>query len=142
MAEITLLSAREAADGFRFIYQGGAPICRTCPYRHACLTLEPGRRYEVTKVRAVSHPCALQETEARVVEVRPLPRPLVVDSRSAVVGGSVETGRDSCRRLDCPNWEICAGPTLPAKQRFRIESVQPEPAECRIGRSLRRVEAI
>ena len=142
MAEITLLSEAEASEGFRFVYQGGAPICRSCPYRQACLTLDAGRRYEVTKVRAVAHPCALQETTARVVEVRPLARTIVVDSRSAVVGGSVEVGRYACRRLDCPNWEVCAGPSLPAKQRFRIESVEPEPAECRIGRPLRRVEAV
>ena len=142
MAEITLLSEAEASEGFHFIYQGGAPICRTCPYRHACLTLDAGRRYEVVKVRAVAHPCALQETTARVVEVKPVTRPLLVDSRSAVVGGSVEMGRYACKRLDCPNWDACAGPSLPPKQRYRIESIQAEPAECRIGRSLRRVEAI
>jgi uncharacterized protein (UPF0179 family) len=142
MAEITLLSETQAQPGFHFIYQGGAPICRTCPYRHACLTLDVGRRYEVVNVRAVSHPCALQETTARVVEVRPTPRPLVVDSRSAIVGGTVEVGRYPCARLDCPNWEVCAGPALPPKQRYRISTVQPEAAECRIGRKLKRVEAV
>jgi uncharacterized protein (UPF0179 family) len=142
MPDITLLSEKEAQPGFHFVYQGGAPICRTCPYQHACLTLDPGRRYEVVKVRAVTHPCALQETSAHVVEVKPIPRSLVVDSRSAIVGGSVEAGRFACNRLDCPNWDVCAGPSLPTKQRYRIESVQAQPAECRIGRSLRRVEAI
>jgi uncharacterized protein (UPF0179 family) len=142
MADITLLSEAQAAPGFRFVYQGGAPICRTCPYRHACLTLEAGRRYEVTKVRPVSHPCALQETDAKVVEVRAVARSLVVESRSAVVGGSVDVSRYPCARLDCPNWEICAGPALGPKQRFRVASVVPEPAECRIGRNLKRVEAV
>lgn len=142
MADITLLSKAQAAPGFSFVYQGGAAICRTCPYRHACLTLDPGRRYEVTKVRAVTHPCALQESEANVVEVRPVPRPFVVESRSAVVGASVEVGRFPCARLDCPNWGICAGPTLPPKQRFRVERVRDGPAECRIGRTLKTVEAV
>ncbi len=141
MPDITLLGVAEAHDGFEFVYQGGAPVCRTCPYRHACLTLDPGRRYAVTKVRAVTHPCALQETDAHVVEVRPVPRPLVVDAQSAVVGGSVEVGRFPCRRLDCSNWSICAGPSLPPKQRYRIEAVVEEPAECRIGRTLKRVDA-
>jgi uncharacterized protein (UPF0179 family) len=142
MAEITLIATAEARDGYRFVYQGGAPVCRTCPYRHACLTLDVGRQYELTKVRPVTHPCALQESEAHVVEVKPVARSLVVESRSAVVGGSVEMGRYACRRIDCPNWSICAGPTLPPKQRFRIEKVDPEPAECRIGRTLKRVEAV
>jgi len=142
MPEITLLGIAEAREGFEFTYQGGAPVCRTCPYRHACLTLDPGRRYAVTKVRPVTHPCALQETEAHVVEVKLVPRPLVVDSRSGIVGSQVEVGRFPCRRLDCPNWWICAGPEVPAKQRFRIERVDPEPAECRIGRTLKRVDAV
>jgi uncharacterized protein len=142
MADITLLATGEAHEGYEFVYEGGAPVCRTCPYRHACLTLDPGRRYVVTKVRPVHHPCALQETEANVVEVKLTSRPLVVEARSAVVGSSVEVGRYPCRRLDCPNWWVCAGPQLPAKQRYRIERVEPEPAECRIGRTLKRVDAV
>ena len=49
MAEITLLATAEAHEGYQFVYQGGAPICRTCPFRHACLTLDPGRQYSVTR---------------------------------------------------------------------------------------------
>jgi uncharacterized protein (UPF0179 family) len=142
MAEITLIASRQAREGFEFVFQGAAPVCRTCPYRHACLTLDPGRRYAITRVRPVTHPCALQESEANVVEVQPVARALVVDARSAIVGSSVETGRFSCNRLDCPNWNICAGPSLPTKQRYRIEKVHPELAECRIGRTLKRVDAV
>jgi uncharacterized protein (UPF0179 family) len=142
MTEITLIATTESREGYEFVYQGGAPVCRTCPYRHACLTLDVGRHYAVTKVRPVTHPCALQESEAHVVEVKAVPRPLVVDSGSAVVGSSVEVGRYPCRRMDCPNWWVCAGPNLPAKQRFRIERVDPEAAECRIGRTLKRVDAV
>jgi uncharacterized protein len=142
MPEITLLAVAESQPGFEFTYLGGGPVCRTCPFRHACLTLDAGRRYVVTRVRDVTHPCALQETQAHVVEVKPVPRSLVVDARSAIVGSQIEVGRFPCRRLDCPNWSICAGPALPPKQRFRVESVEDGPAECRIGRTLKRVEAI
>ncbi|MFI5413030.1 MAG: UPF0179 family protein [Candidatus Lutacidiplasmatales archaeon] len=142
MAEITLLAVSEAREGYDFLYQGGAPICRTCAFRHACLTLDPGRKYTVTKVRPVTHPCALQESDAHVVEVKAVARELVVDARSAVVGSSVEAGRYPCRRLDCPNWSICAGPSLPPKQRYRIERVDDAVAECRIGRTLKRVDAV
>jgi uncharacterized protein (UPF0179 family) len=142
MADITLIGVNEAREGFEFVYGGGAGVCRTCPYRHACLTLDAGRRYTITKVRPVTHPCALQETDAHVVEVKPVARPLLVESAGAVVGSSVDIGRFSCRRLDCPNWWDCAGPTLPPKQRYRIERVDPAPAECRIGRTLKRVDAV
>jgi len=142
MAEITLLAIAESHEGFQFVYEGGGPVCRTCPYRHACLTLDPGRKYVVTKVRPVTHPCALQESDAHVVEVKPVARELVIDSRSAVAGSSVEVGRYPCRRLDCPTWWVCAGPTLPSKQRYRIQTVDAGPVECRIGRTLKRVEAV
>ncbi len=142
MVEITLLSHEQAKVGAEFVYMGGAPICRTCAYRHACLTLDPGRRYRVTKVRPIQHPCALQETAANVVEVEATPRVLVVESMSAVAGSAIETGRYPCNRIDCPNWQVCAGPSLPAKQRFQIRTVQPGPAECLIGRKLKRVEAV
>ncbi len=142
MPDITLLATRQSRPGFTFTYQGPAPVCRTCPYRHACLTLDVGRRYEVTRVRPVEHPCALQETTANVVEVRPLPRTLLVDAPSAIVGSSVETGRYACARLDCTHWDNCAGPSLPPKQRYRVEAVDPAAALCLIGRSLKRIDAV
>ncbi|MCI4349558.1 MAG: UPF0179 family protein [Thermoplasmata archaeon] len=142
MPDITLLSRDQARAGFEFVYQGGGPVCRKCPYRLACLTLDAGRRYRVERVRPVEHPCALQETIANVVEVTPIARTLVVEARSAIVGSSVETGRYACGRLDCSNYEVCAGPAMPAKQRYHIARIHPEVAECRIGRTLKRVEAV
>jgi uncharacterized protein (UPF0179 family) len=141
MADITLLATGQAHVGFEFTYQGAAPVCRTCPYRHACLTLDLGRRYSVTHVRPVEHPCALQETSANVVEVKAIPQSLFVDAPSAIAGASVEVGRFGCQRLDCPNWDRCAGPLLPPKQRFRVEAADPSAATCLIGRRLRRIDA-
>ncbi|MGI0053154.1 MAG: UPF0179 family protein [Thermoplasmata archaeon] len=142
MVGITLLSTAQAKPGFRFTYVGGAPVCRSCPYRHACLTLDAGRRYEVSRVRPVEHPCALQEVPASVVEVVPVARELVVDATAAVAGSAIEVGRYDCRRLDCPNWGACAGPSIPPRQKFRIEKVHPGAAECRVGRTLRLIEVI
>ncbi len=67
---------------------------------------------------------------------------MVLDPQSAVVGATVDVERYACRRLDCPNWTVCAGPTLPSKQRFRVTQVENERAECRIGRTLRRAEVV
>lgn len=142
MAEITLIASGQARPGFQFTYEGAAPVCRTCPYRHACLTLDTGRRYEVTHVRPVQHPCALQETVASVVEVRAVARPAVVEARAAIVGSSVEVARYSCRRLDCPTYDLCAGPRVPARQRFRVDAVDGDAAPCLIGRELKRVNAV
>ena len=54
----------------------------------------------------------------------------------------MEVGRFPCNRLDCPNWDPCAGPSLPPKQKFQIMTAHPEPVECRIGRTLKRVDAV
>ncbi len=142
MPEITLIAHQEAKEGYEFIYQGGAPVCRTCPYRQACLTLDPGRRYSIVRVRPITHPCAMQEAEANVVEVRAVPRTLVVDARAATVGARIEVGRYACSRLDCPHWSVCAGPSLPPKQQYHIERVDAAPVDCRIGRTLKQVEAV
>ncbi len=142
MPDITMIARTQARPGFVFYYQGGAGPCRPCPYRNACLTLEPGHRYQVQSVRPVVHPCALQEVEASVVDVAPVPRALVVEAGAAVEGSTVEASRFACSRLDCPNWEACAGPSLPTKSKFRIVRVDPAKATCLIGRNLKRVEAV
>lgn len=142
MPDITLIRTRQAVPGFTFTYLGAAPACRTCPYRNACLTLEIGRRYEVKRVRPVTHPCALQEDEASVVEVAALPRPLVTEGDGVLVGSTIEVGRYPCGRMDCPNWEVCAGPSLAGKQRYQVRRVEEERTTCLIGRRLKRVEGI
>lgn len=142
MPEITLIAKEQARPGFVFTFMGAAPVCRTCPYRQACLTLDTGRRYEIVGVRPVSHPCALQETEARVVEVAARPRTLLVDGPAAVAGATVEVGRTECSRLDCPNWDDCAGPSLGPKARYRVVSAETERTTCLIGRNLKRVEGV
>jgi uncharacterized protein len=142
MPDITMIAQAQARPGFVFFYQGGAGPCRPCPYRNACLTLDPGHRYEVKAVRAVKHPCALQETDAKVVEVAAVPRPLLVESGAAIEGSTVELGRFACARMDCPNWDACAGPSLGDRSKFRIVKVDPAKATCLIGRNLKRVEAL
>jgi uncharacterized protein (UPF0179 family) len=130
MPDITMIAQTQAKPGFVFFYQGGAG------------PLEAGHRYQVQAVRAVKHPCALQETDAKVVEVAPVPRPLLVEAGAAFEGSTVEQGRFSCSRLDCPNWDACAGPSLADKSKFRIVKVDPTKAVCLIGRNLKRVEAV
>ncbi len=142
MVDITLLSRYQAKPGFTFVYQGATPPCRPCPFRNACLTLEPGHRYRVDRVRSVEHPCALQEVPAPVVEVSPIARTLVVDTPGAVENATVEVERYPCNRMDCPNWEVCAGPALDGRSRYRVLRVEEGRATCLIGRTLKRVEAV
>jgi hypothetical protein len=140
MATITLLSARQAKPGFVLNYMGATPVCGPCRFRNACLTLDAGHRYQVKAVRSVKHPCALQENEACVVEMENVPRTLVVDAVGAVEGATVEVARYSCKRLDCPRWEDCAGPTLGPRSKFTIDDIMEENV-CLAGRRVKVVLA-
>lgn len=140
MATITLLSHEQAKPGYSFYYLGGAAPCGPCKFRNACLTLEPGHRYTVKNVRPLKHKCALQETDANVIEVDPAPRTTVVNAGGAVVGSSVEVARYDCDILECPHWMDCAGPTLGDRTKFVVQEVLEEKV-CLAHRHIRVISA-
>lgn len=140
MTTITLLSHQQANVGFQFHYLGATSPCGPCRFRNACLTLEPGHRYVVKNVRPLKHKCALQETDANVIEVDPVPRTLVVEASGAVVGSGVEVSRYRCNLLHCPHWHDCAGPSLADRTKFVVQEVMEEKV-CLAGRRIRVVSA-
>jgi hypothetical protein len=140
MATITLLSVNQARPGFVLNYMGSTPVCGPCKFRNACLTLDVGHRYQVKAVRRVKHPCALQESEACVVEMETVPRTIVVDSVGTVEGATVDVARYSCYHLDCPRWEDCAGPSIVGRSKFTIENIVEETV-CLAGRRIKVVQA-
>ncbi|MCL4323939.1 MAG: UPF0179 family protein [Candidatus Thermoplasmatota archaeon] len=140
MASITLISERQAHNGFAFNYMGATTPCGPCKFRNACLTLEPGHRYAVRAVRALKHKCALQEVDANVVEVEQVPRTLVVDGPGRVEGSTVEVSRYDCGILNCPHWNDCAGPTLDGKGKFDVSKILEEKV-CLAGRRVKIVLA-
>src|SRR2546427_773371 len=89
VVQITLVGERQAHAGHEFIYRGPQPECTPCKVRSACLNQDLGRRYRITRVRDVSHPCLLNEERARVVEVEPIPPDCSLAARVGVEGGVV-----------------------------------------------------
>ena len=100
----TTLNESVAKPGFTFQFLGEAETCRSCSSLKACLgRLEIEEYYSVTDVRKNKIECKLLEERAVVVQVKPQPRNLAVNSSSAVAGTTILVGgadgvpcRDNC----------------------------------------------
>lgn len=132
MAQITLVGERQAIEGHEFVYRGPQPECRECRVKAVCLNQEVGRRYRITRVREVSHPCLLNEERARVVEVEPAPPPCSLPVRVAVEGAIIGYEPLVCANAACPNYALCHPLGIGPGQRIRIQDVGGELA-CPLG---------
>lgn len=132
MAHVTLVGEGQAALGHRFIYRGPQPECRPCKVKGACLNQELGRRYQVTGVRAVSHPCLLNQGRARVVEVENAPPECSLPTRSAVEGSIVRYEGLICSHAACPNYRVCHPVGIEPGMKLEVVSVGAE-LTCPLG---------
>lgn len=141
MAALTLVPDTYAAKGTRFTYTASATApeeCTGCPFQRLCFGLEQGRRYEITQLRDVTHPCALHDGgRVRVAEVHEVPFATTVETR-LLRGTAVSWAPVACGRPDCANYAMChpAG-TQPG----RHEVVAPgEAVACPAGYTLTRAD--
>ncbi len=132
MAQITLVGERQAVAGHEFVYRGPQPECRECRVKAACLNQEIGRRYRVTKVRDVRHPCLLNEEHVRVVEVEAAPPECSLPVRGAVEGALVAYDPLVCAHTACPNFRLCHPVGIEPGTRLRILHIGPE-LDCPLG---------
>ena len=135
VVQITLVGERQAQPGHEFVYRGPQPECTPCKVRGACLNQEIGRRYRITRVRDVAHPCLLNEEHARVVEVEPMPPATSLSSRSAIEGAVLAYEKIICANAACPNFRTCHPVGIEPGMRMRVAHVGPE-LECPLGYSL------
>ncbi len=132
MVQITLVGERQATVGHEFVYRGPQPECRECRVKAACLNQESGRRYRVTRVREVRHPCLLNEERVRVVEVELAPPPVCLAARTAVEGAIVSYEPLVCSHAACPNYALCHPVGIDRGTRLRVLEVRPE-LDCPLG---------
>src|SRR5437867_10404112 len=135
VVQITLVGERQADVGHEFVYRGPQPECKPCKVRSACLNQDLGRRYRITRVRDVVHPCLLNEERARVVEVVPLPPACSVAARTAVEGAGLAYEKIVCANAACPNFRTCHPVGIDPGTRIRIVYVGPE-LECPLDYSI------
>ncbi len=132
MASITLVGERQAVAGHEFVYRGPQPECRECRVKAACLNQDSGRRYRVTRVRDVNHPCLLNEERVRVVEVEPAAPECSVPTHGAVEGALLEFRPLVCANAACANYRLCHPVGIEAGARLRIVELRPE-LDCPLG---------
>ncbi len=132
MVQITLVGERQATVGHEFVYRGPQPECRECKVKAACLNQEVGRRYHITHVREVRHPCLLNEERVRVVEVELAPPQVSLPARSAVEGAIVAYEPLLCAHGACPNFPLCHPVGIDRGTRLRVLEVRPD-LSCPLG---------
>jgi len=135
VVQITLVGERQARPGHEFIYRGPQPECGPCKVRGACLNQDLGRRYRITRVRDVAHPCLLNEERARVVEVEPVPPDCSLSARAGVEGAVLAYEKIVCANAACPNYRLCHPIGIGPGTRIRVVEVGPE-LDCPLGYSL------
>jgi len=135
VVQITLVGERQAHAGHEFVYRGPQPECKPCKVRSACLNQDLGRRYRITRVRDVSHPCLLNEERARVVEVEPIAPDCSLSGRAGVEGAVLAYEKIVCSNGACPNFRLCHPVGVEPGTRIRVLEVGRE-LECPLGYSL------
>lgn len=130
--QITLVGERQARVGHEFVYRGPKPECAPCKVRSACLNQEIGKRYQITRVRDVLHPCLLNEEHARVVEVEPVPPDCSLSARTAIEGAVLGYERIVCANAACGNYRTCHPIGIEPGMRIRVAQVGAE-LECPLG---------
>ena len=135
VVQITLVGERQAHVGHEFVYRGPQPECKPCKVRSACLNQDLGRRYRITRVRDVSHPCLLNEERARVVEVEPIAPDCSLSARAGIEGAVLVYEKIVCSNGACPNFRLCHPVGVEPGTRIRVLEVGRE-LDCPLGYSL------
>jgi len=139
MSGITLIGEHIAKQDLTFVFNGGAPECRECRLKVACLNLEPGQHYRIAEVRSVHHDeCVIHEGGVRVVRVEEIPHFIAVRRRQALVGSIITPEQRHCEFVGCPNYRLCFPLGV---QRIKVRIVRDMGGvECAIGEDLRKIE--
>lgn len=105
---ITLIGPDLTKEGLEFIFEGEAPECNTCRLKNTCMSLEKGRRYQISKIlNDTVHDCPLHDGGARVVEVVKAPIIAAIDSKNAVKGAKIKYSAPKCDEPGSEIYDLC-----------------------------------
>ncbi len=145
-ALITLISSKQAKEGFTFLHKGSAPKCQECKYFHVCVkNLELGRVYKVVGLREKRMQCELTDTDMMVVEVVESEIETAILSKQAIEGAVILFQTRECGMENCEDFELCSPKGLLNGDRCEIVKINGNlecPREFPLARVvLRRVQA-
>lgn len=137
---VTLIGELQARVGYRFSYSEPPNLCRDCRLYDVCIgVLEPGRLYEVVKVRGVKHRCLIHEGGVKVVEVVEAPVSAALPSKMAVEGLIIQYRPITCELHDCKLHSLCSPKWLKPNDRCRVVEVVSSKLSCSRGLNLAEV---
>ncbi len=126
--------------GERFVATGVLPTCEECWLKEKCAQLKRGWIYEVVaKIGTIEHPCRLHG-KVIVAEVKEIGVPLIVPSRLAIEGATIEYTPLFCPNKKCELWSECTGRKYRLGRRAKVKIVEIlERINCPEGNSLVRI---
>ncbi|MEM3525934.1 MAG: UPF0179 family protein [Candidatus Jordarchaeaceae archaeon] len=134
---LTLVGAKQAKKGAKFIHIGHAEACENCELYKVCIgNLEPKRVYEITDIRDVQHPCKIHEGGVRVVEVVYSSVKVALEAKQAIPGATITYSPIDCTFHDCPLIELCKPDCLFEGDKCIVEGLVEKVEECRAGKNL------
>jgi len=128
---VTLVGEYQARVGYRFVNVEPPKACRGCPLYQVCVgRLEPGKVYEVVRVRDRKHPCRIHEGGVRVVEVVEAPITMALPSKVALEDVVLTYDPGRCGDEGCSMRGLCYPEALRRGDKLRVVKVLGERFKC------------
>jgi len=129
------VGAKLARPGMKFLHGTPNKICKSCKYYRVCMgNLEPGRVYEVVRVRPIKHECPLHEGGVIVVEVKEAEVYALIYRRLAIEGAIITYHPIFCEN-PCSLSNLCVPLGLKDGDKCKIIKVL-EKVDCPLGKPL------
>lgn len=136
---VTMVGKGQAKVGEAFIHKGPGSKCTNCCYFHVCVkNIEPGRIYEIKRLRDKTHFCRQYGIEMRVVEVVNAKIPAAIPAKQAIPGAIITFKTPICEEEECEAYELCFPESLKSGDRCEVIEVT-QSFECSLGSPRKRV---
>lgn len=134
-SRVTIVGSVYSRPGTQFVYYGRTGPCESCSIARVCHNLEPGRRYEVTAIRAATHSCPVHYGGAVTVDVIESPIEIRLPPDQVRKNTTIILKGTECDEA-CENWASCHPVGVVEGQKYIItEVLGDEPVACRVGPS-------
>jgi hypothetical protein len=130
---VTMVGKGQAKVGEAFIHRGPGSKCANCEFFRVCVeNIEPGRIYEIIRVRDKTHFCRQYEMEMHVVEVINAKIPTAIPAKQAIPGAIITFKTPTCGMEGCEAYDLCFPEGLKSGDRCEVLEVT-QSLECSLG---------
>ncbi|MFX1485953.1 MAG: UPF0179 family protein [Promethearchaeota archaeon] len=138
---VVAIGEKQAKPGTEFMFSDSFEECKSCDLRRICVgNLEPGRIYEIIRVKKKKHSCSLYEGGIVVVEVEEARIKAIIDAKNAFEGATITLRLPTCKQLSCNYYGQCIPDGLYDNDRIKIIKIYSKKIDCPQGRRLKSVQ--